>query len=209
MPRQPGRVSPVLPTISLPQFHNLDVSCCHRTKIEAIPWGPVLTIIHVGADKCYRLPVLKNAGYRVRLCASIGELREALESAVHPDAVLISEGDEGGHAKAVSLVRARTAAPIVLFRESQRSYSQAPFDMVVPILDPPEAWLADIAGLIARRRAARQGSQAKAAGSTGMRRQSAQAQARSRAEVQCSRSDRTPKISEGQGRESRSDGENE
>lgn len=109
-------------------------------------------VIHVGADTCHRLPVLESAGYRVKVCVSIPEIEAALDAQEPPDAVLISEGDGTAQPKVVSLVRQRSSAPIVLFRETQREYSQAAFDLVVPVLDPPSAWLSEIAALIERSR---------------------------------------------------------
>lgn len=111
----------------------------------------VARVIHFGADTCHRLPVIRSAGYRVETCNSISELRDALAAEEETDAVLISEGTGGVHQDAVLLARSHSEAPIILFRKSQRSFSESEFDLVVPVLDPPESWLAGIANLIARR----------------------------------------------------------
>ncbi len=144
-------------------------------------------VIHVGADNCHRLPVLENAGYRIDLCASIPQLRDALESEDPPDAVLISEGDGGAHQDAVALARAHLAAPIILFRETQRDYSESAFDLVIPVLDPPRTWLPEIAALIARCQALRADARTLHQKPVDLRRESAAARAKSSSERQRAR----------------------
>ena len=144
-------------------------------------------VIHVGVDTCHRLPVLENAGYRIRACASISQLRAALESEVPLDAVLISEGDGAAHQDAVALARSCTAAPIVLFRETQRNYSESAFDLVIPLLDPPRAWLPEIAALIAGRQALCADARALQQESASLRRESAADRAGASGEWQSAR----------------------
>lgn len=144
-------------------------------------------IIHVGTDRCHRLPVLKSAGYTVETCISVPELRNALTAEEQLDAVVISEGVGGAHPDAVSLARSHTSAPIVLFRETQLSFAESPFDLVVPVLAPPQAWLADIAALIAHSRSLRADARALCNGSAELRRASAAARAKSEGERKRSR----------------------
>lgn len=152
-------------------------------------------VIHVGVDICHRLPVLESAGYQVEACTSIPEIQAALDAQEPPDAVLISEGDGGGaHLTVVSLVRERSSAPIVLFRETQRDYSQAAFDLVVPVLDPPASWLADIAALIARSQKLMAESQALQQQSADLRRESSMIRAQSSRERQRSQRQREQTI---------------
>lgn len=110
-------------------------------------------VIHVGADTCHRLPVLENAGYQVHTCISVFELREALAASEEPEAVLISEKAEGAHPEAVLIARSCSSAPIILFRETQSTLAESSFDLVIPNLVPPQTWLAELAAVIARRRA--------------------------------------------------------
>lgn len=155
-------------------------------------------VIHVGEDICHRLPVLESAGYRVEACTSIPEIQAALDPKEPPDAVLISEGN-GTHLKIVSVVRQFSSAPIVLFRETQREFSQAAFDLVIPVLDPPAAWLADIAALIARSRKLIAESQALQKQSADLRRESSMIRAQSGRERERSRRQREQTISPPEG----------
>lgn len=151
-------------------------------------------VIHVGTDICHRLPVLERAGYQVDTCISVPELRLALTSIRQLDAVLISEGSEGAHPDAVSLARTYSSAPIVLFRETQLSFAESPFDLVVPILISPQVWLEDIAALIARCRALRADSRALCDKSAELRLQSQAARASSSRERQRAQTEYGKKI---------------
>jgi hypothetical protein len=141
-------------------------------------------VIHVGTDSCHRLPVLESAGYQVDTCISALELQNALTAAQELDAVLISEGAGGPHPDVVLLARSRSSAPIVLFRETQLTLSESSFDLVVPVLDPPQTWLADIAALIARCQSLRFQSQALCNESVELRRESQLARTKSSRERQ-------------------------
>lgn len=151
-------------------------------------------VIHVGTDSCHRLPVLESAGYEVDTCISVPELRIALTSVKQLDAVLISEGAEGAHSDAVSVARSHSTAPIVLFRETQLSFAESPFDLVVPILISPQVWLEDIAALIARCRALRANAQALCDQSAELQRQSRAVRASSKRERQRSKQEYGKKI---------------
>lgn len=134
-------------------------------------------VIHVGTDTCHRLPVLQSAGYRVDTCISLPELRDALTAHKQLHAVLIREGTEGAHPDAVQLTRLYSSAPIVLFRETQLDFAESCFDLVVPILVPPQTWLADIAALIARCQSLRATARALCNQSTALRSESELARA--------------------------------
>jgi len=141
-------------------------------------------VIHIGTDTCRRLPVLESAGYQVQTCISVPELRDALAVDQQLDAVLISEGAEGVSPDAVLLTRSHSSAPIVLFRETQLTFSESLFDLVVPVLDPPQTWLADIAALIARCQSLRAHAQALCNESAELRRESGLARTKSSRERQ-------------------------
>jgi hypothetical protein len=127
----------------------------HRSFLSSSPISPEKRdrmagrILHFGADTCHRLPVLENAGYTVERCTSLAALREALEDGEAPDALVMTETEKDSPREAVRLARAHSPIPLILFRETQRSLGEDGFDLVVPILHPPEAWLAEIAALIA------------------------------------------------------------
>lgn len=107
-------------------------------------------IIHIGADTCHRLPVLESAGYLVHLCLSVLQLQEVFAAEEQLDAVLISEAGGLKHQEAALLARSRCSAPIVLFRDTQRNFTESAFDLVVPVLEPPDVWLAEVEALIQR-----------------------------------------------------------
>lgn len=119
-------------------------------------------ILHIGTDMCHRLAVLESAGYTVTSCASIASLRDALEEGDIPDAVVMTETDSVSPREAVRWTRSHARVPLVLFRETQRNHSddgfdfERGFDLVIPVLHPPAAWLAEVAALIAKSRKGRE-----------------------------------------------------
>lgn len=106
-------------------------------------------IIHVGADACHRLVVLERAGFRVQECSNIAALREVLESEPGPDAVVVTEDNGPFSQQAVAMVQTYSSFPLILFGEPQHSFAESGFDLVVPILSPPDVWLAQVAAVIA------------------------------------------------------------
>lgn len=148
-------------------------------------------IIHIGADTCHRLPVLESVGYKVDHCGSVAQLREALEESEEPEAVLVTESRQIRPEDAVSLLRAHSRAPIVLFRETQRSYAEEGFDLVVPVLHPPEAWLAEIAALIDQTRSYRAFSGQLQNESKVLRQEAREAVSKSRTERERSKQERS------------------
>lgn len=148
-------------------------------------------IVHIGADTCHRLAVLKNAGYAVENCGTVVQLRAALESDPPPHAVLMTESDQVAPKEAVSLARAKTAAPLILFRDTLRSYADSEFDLVVPVLSSPETWLSEIAAIIARTQELQAQSAALQAESAALRRESVLVREKSRRERQRSELERS------------------
>lgn len=112
-------------------------------------------IIHFGADNCHRLWVLKSAGYFIEDCQSVVQLHAALQSGSDPDAVAFTENERFAPEEAVAVTRSHSSAPLILFRETHNDCMESVFDLVVPVLEPPETWLNSVAALIARRRAVR------------------------------------------------------
>ncbi|HUH63021.1 MAG TPA: hypothetical protein VLZ50_08500 [Terracidiphilus sp.] len=118
-------------------------------------------LLHFGVDDCLRLPVLRNAGYRVEECPSIRRLKSALLQFPEPDAVAIAENDsiEKVEAdKAISLVRAHGPAPLILFQDRKSFLESSEFNLVVPFRTHPRLWLSGLAGLIERGRMIQQRS---------------------------------------------------
>lgn len=129
------------------------------------------TIVHFGEDTCFRLPVLRSAGYRVEACGSLDILSGLLD--LETEAVTLEDAPSELVRKAVTLTRTRTRASLVLFRNETHPIEADGFDLVIPALTAPEDWLKEIAELLGRSRAVRADSQALAHASASLREDSA------------------------------------
>ncbi|MGO9434465.1 MAG: hypothetical protein ACLPH3_09320 [Terracidiphilus sp.] len=109
-------------------------------------------LVYFGEDTCHRLAVLARAGYSVKNCSSVCDLGFALDDPNETEAVLMA--DHNGHLPqdAIALVRTCSSVALVLFRESNDTYCESPFNLVVPSLTPPEQWLDQIDALLLERR---------------------------------------------------------
>jgi hypothetical protein len=110
-------------------------------------------IVHFGSDTFNRAAALKSRGYSVEECNSLAHLHAALVGIVPADAVVIAdnEGNDGTvQAHALSLIRAISSVPLILFRNEDHHHGRADFDLVVPADAQADKWLAEIAELIAR-----------------------------------------------------------
>jgi len=116
-------------------------------------------VIHFGIDECHRLKVLRRAGYEIEACGNLLQLRAALDSQSDAVAIMVNDSDGSVPLQAISVVRSRTSAPIILFPDSVRTYKTEEIDLVVPSFTPPNEWLLDLANLIAHSRAIRARSQ--------------------------------------------------
>jgi hypothetical protein len=144
-------------------------------------------IIHFGADNCHRLWVLKSAGYFIDDCQSVVQLRTVLQSGTDPDAVAFTENERFAPEEAVEVTRSHSSAPLILFRETHNDCVESVFDLVVPVLEPPEAWLTSVAALIARSQAIRASSEALIKQSMALRQDAMDACRQSRKERERSR----------------------
>jgi hypothetical protein len=113
------------------------------------------TIIHLGTDDRHRIAVLKTAGYVVKNCDSFAQLHSALIAIPPADAVAISESRNELCEKAISLTRAASAVPLILFQSATSGFNESDFDLVVPVLTPPQVWIDEITRLIEESRALR------------------------------------------------------
>jgi hypothetical protein len=113
-------------------------------------------VVHIGTDQCHRVLVLESAGYEVDGCNSVEELQRAFKRVESLAAVLVSESQGAVYRDLIREVRECSDAPLVLFRETLHRFTEPDeeplFDLEVPVLEPPEAWLPDLATLIARSR---------------------------------------------------------
>jgi hypothetical protein len=104
-------------------------------------------IVYFGTDTCYRLAVLRRAGYVVENCKSLDDLLGALGSS-QVSAILTTDRDVDVSNELVRLVRARPYLPLILFRDSNRDCDERRFDLVIAALTWPPRWLSDLQGLI-------------------------------------------------------------
>jgi hypothetical protein len=116
-----------------------------------------VTVVHFGEDICYRLPVLRSAGYAVEQCDSLEHFSMFL--AWDPDVVVLEEEPLVPLRKAISFTRARSNASLVLFRHDLGTTLVEECDLVIPTLTAPEEWLVEIATLLERSRIIRADSQ--------------------------------------------------
>ena len=106
-------------------------------------------IVHFGSDNLNRVDALKSRGYSVDECISLTQLHASLVGILPTDAVVIAENDETMADHALSLVRGASTVPLILFRDGNSHYSRAEFDLVVASDSASDAWLREIADLIA------------------------------------------------------------
>ena len=88
--------------------------------------------IHFGVDDCYRLRVLRRAGYATRSAAVSSSFENVLDSEGDADAVMVNDSKGFVPLQVISVVRSRTSAPIILFPETGRTYETDEIDLVVP-----------------------------------------------------------------------------
>ena len=110
-------------------------------------------VIHFGTDDCYRLRVLRRAGYDITDCGNLAQFRAALRPDAGADAVILNDGDGSLPELAIALAHSQQLAPVVLFPSPERSYDARQLDLVVAVCTPPEEWLLALANLIVNRRA--------------------------------------------------------
>ncbi len=142
-------------------------------------------VIHFGFDTCYRLRILRRAGYEVDECSNLVQFRSALQTGT--DAVMVDDADGSVPLQAISFARSRTPAPIILFPDGRRTYNSDDFDLIVPSFTPPQEWLLDLAILIVRSQTIRAYSQLLNEQSERLRREAASLCEKSRNERQRSR----------------------
>jgi hypothetical protein len=104
-------------------------------------------VLHIGADDCHRVAVLRSVGYQVDECLSLPQLAGALERRRGVDAVFLTESDGYSHEDAISLARQRSA-PVILFQRSNSEKSARNCDLVVEPLTSPSKWLQDVSALL-------------------------------------------------------------
>jgi hypothetical protein len=119
-----------------------------KEKIMAPP-----SLVHFGVDTCFRLPVLRSAGFRIVECESINEFSLALTS--HPHAVVLEEEPDSAAGQAIAVARSQSDAPVILFAAEPCLHSYR-VDLIIPAFTTPERWLEQIWALVERTHPAQQ-----------------------------------------------------
>ena len=109
-------------------------------------------IIHFGWDGCYRLAVLRRAGYQVTEAGNLAELSGELRAAGYYDAVVVSEDSGMDLREVLMAIRDATKAPAVLFRGSRSEFDGQSFELVIDRTLSPQEWLRAMASVIVRYR---------------------------------------------------------
>jgi hypothetical protein len=104
-------------------------------------------LVHFGVDTCFRLQVLRRAGYEIAECDSLEMLPRALAS--HPDAVVIEDDPAAMTERAIALTRLQSGVPLVLFA-AEPCLTKVAVDLIIPAFTTPDQWLEEIRALIAR-----------------------------------------------------------
>lgn len=106
-------------------------------------------IIHFGRDGCWRMSVLRNAGFEVVGCTSFDALLALLEEGTSADAVVMADASECD----LSELRERSTVVVVLFQSTLANVPARGFDLVVAPQTHPQVWLRDLGDLIGRSQA--------------------------------------------------------
>lgn len=104
-------------------------------------------VLHIGADDCHRVAVLRSVGYLVDECVSLPQLAATLQRGRNVDAVFLTESDSFSNEQAVFLAR-QCPAPVILFQRSNDENPARQFDLVVEPLTSPSTWLRDVSALL-------------------------------------------------------------
>jgi len=120
----------------------------------------VANILHFGEELDDRFPLLRNAGFSIKLFESLADFRGALESRADHDALSVPDLPADLSRDVIQAARTYSSAPLILFRTVSVTPFRAgtaaetgtDFDLVVPA-SPPSGWITDVAALIARGRA--------------------------------------------------------
>jgi hypothetical protein len=105
-------------------------------------------ILTFGYDACHRWAVLRLAGYTIQVCESISELRDELMKHPELDAVLMVEDIVSVPQEAITAAKSYFDGPVILFEGHSQIKNREQFNLWIPILTGPSAWLPQIEALI-------------------------------------------------------------
>jgi hypothetical protein len=105
-------------------------------------------ILTFGYDACHRWAVLRLAGFAIQVCESISELRDELIKRPQVDAVIMVEDIVSVPPEAITAAKSYFDGPLVLFEARPQARNRELFNLCVPILSGPPAWLPKLEALI-------------------------------------------------------------
>jgi hypothetical protein len=108
-----------------------------------VPLMSATTVLHVGDDLCYRIPLMESAGIIVHSSEpSLTGIISAFDEVGSFSAVAFHNAIHPPLPEVVSAARSRTPAPFVLFDTSVVACQKSDFDLVIHEFTPPDVWLA-------------------------------------------------------------------
>ena len=108
------------------------------------------TILHVGEDHCYRIPVMQHAGLRVVLSeSSVRAVEYALITGDAFSAIAFQSESCPPASVLVSAARKMSQAPLILFENPSVLCDQRLFDLVIDGRTSPAVWLQTLRNAIA------------------------------------------------------------
>jgi hypothetical protein len=108
------------------------------------------SILHVGDDRCYRIPVMETAGLVVvRSECSVEGVRTVFAQEQVFSAVAFPIDEHPHFLEVVSTARSLTKAPLILFSDLLILADASAFDLVIPSEASPVWWLKSLGEAIA------------------------------------------------------------
>jgi hypothetical protein len=118
------------------------------------------TVLNLGDDLCYRIPLMERAGlHAVRAECSVSAVRKIFEQGDPFSAVVFHVDFTSGLVPIVAATRILSTAPLILFQNSFVDCDERLFDLVVRVQTPPDVWLKSLEDLIEGSRRLRQKSE--------------------------------------------------
>ena len=113
----------------------------------------VLTVLNVGDDLCYRIPVMEHAGLCVvRSRCSVTAVQRALTPGSSFSGIVFHTEIDAAVQAAASAARQLSTAPLILFQNSSARRDERLFDLVIPAQTPPVVWLKSLQDAISEAR---------------------------------------------------------
>jgi hypothetical protein len=118
------------------------------------------TILHLGDDLCYRIPLMEQAGLiSVRTECSVKALQTAFTAGQAFSGIAFHSEPTRHFGTVVETAHRLSTAPLILFRNSLADCDERMFDLIVPVQTPPDIWLKSLQETIGKYRRLRETSE--------------------------------------------------